>query len=76
VRNLAVSLTMLYFGPLAFAIMQSDDLPAMERDAGAIELYLQDKQDHENYCPELPWKQPKLEKYKEELSSYLPENCK
>ena len=29
------------------------DLSDMERDALALELYLQDKQDHADYCPEI-----------------------
>ena len=31
------------------------DLSEMERDALAIELYLQDKEDHESYCPHINW---------------------
>ena len=52
------------------------DLSDMERDALALELYLQDKQDHEEYCPHISWDQPPLSTYKETLSSHLPEGCK
>ena len=48
----------------------------MERDAIALEHYLQDKSDHEEYCPSLSWTQPSLEVYKEKLTSQLPEECK
>ncbi len=52
------------------------DLSDMERDALALELYLQDKQDHEDYCPHISWDQPPLSTYKETLRSHLPEGCK
>tara|TARA_R100000008_G_scaffold83381_1_gene68747 strand:+ start:861 stop:1091 length:231 start_codon:yes stop_codon:yes gene_type:complete len=52
------------------------DLDEMERDALALELYLQDKQDHKDYCPHIKWKQPPLSTYKETLVSHLPEGCK
>tara|TARA_R110000824_G_C15117052_1_gene667696 strand:- start:925 stop:1155 length:231 start_codon:yes stop_codon:yes gene_type:complete len=52
------------------------DLSDMERDALALELYLQDKQDHEDYCPQISWDQPSLNTYKETLRSHLPEGCK
>jgi hypothetical protein len=52
------------------------DLSDMERDALALELYLQDKQDHTDYCPQISWEQPPLSTYKETLRSHLPEGCK
>ena len=52
------------------------DLSDMERDALALELYLQDKQDHTDYCPHISWEQPPLSTYKETLISHLPEGCK
>jgi|TARA_R110000824_G_scaffold325898_1_gene512808 hypothetical protein len=52
------------------------DLSEIERDAMALELYLQDKQDHEGYCPHISWSQPPLSTYKETLVSHLPEGCK
>ena len=52
------------------------DLSDMERDALALELYLQDKQDHKDYCPHIKWQQPPLSTYKQTLSSHLPEGCK
>ena len=52
------------------------DLSDMERDALALELYLQDKQDHADYCPQISWEQPPLSTYKETLRSHLPEGCK
>ena len=52
------------------------DLSDMERDALALELYLQDKQDHADHCPQISWEQPPLSTYKETLRSHLPEGCK
>ena len=52
------------------------DLSEMERDARALELYLQDQKDHENYCPQIEWNQPSLNTYKETLTSHLPDGCK
>jgi hypothetical protein len=48
----------------------------METDAKAIELYLQDKVDHKEHCPEKVWKQPDIEVYKKTLKSQLPDGCK
>ena len=53
-----------------------EDIGDIERDTKALELYLQDKKDHKEYCPEIDWDQPPLATYKEELKSYLPEGCK
>jgi hypothetical protein len=47
----------------------------LKRDIAALELFLQDQEDYEKYCPKLPWKQPEIEVYKKELISQLPENC-
>lgn len=42
----------------------------------ALELFLQDQEDHQEYCPDLTWEQPKIEVYREKLKSQLPEECK
>tara|TARA_R110002110_G_scaffold367540_1_gene577320 strand:+ start:154 stop:360 length:207 start_codon:yes stop_codon:yes gene_type:complete len=65
--------------PLVLAMIiasTSADLSDAARDAKALELYLQDRSDHEEYCPHASWEQPKIEIYKKELSSQLPEGCK
>jgi hypothetical protein len=54
----------------------SADLSDMERDALALELFLQDKNDHRDHCPNMEWDQPSLEEYKRDLRSHLPEGCK
>ena len=41
------------------------DLSDIQRDAQALELYLQDRHDHQEHCPELAWEQPKLDTYKD-----------
>ena len=51
----------------------TDDL---KRDMKALELFLQDQEDHRNNCPNLKWDQPDIEVYKKELKSQLPEQCK
>ncbi len=52
------------------------DSTELERDARALELYLQDRDDHKNHCPEIEWDQPPLSTYKEQLRSHLPRGCK
>ena len=41
-----------------------------------LEFYLRDKKDWKLHCPSIEWEQPKLEEYKKEPKSYLPESCK
>jgi len=55
------------------AAQETDDL---KRDMKALELYLQDQEDHKNYCPNTEWIQPEIDIYKKELESQLPESCK
>ncbi len=50
-----------------------DDL---KRDMRALEIYLQDQEDHKNYCPKTRWNQPDIEVYKRTLKSQLPKGCK
>ena len=42
----------------------------------ALELFLQDQEDHKEYCPDLEWQQPAIETYREKLESQLPKECK
>ena len=58
---------------LTAAAPQCDDL---KRDMIALELYLQDQEDHKDHCPTLKWQQPDISVYKEKLESQLPEGCK
>ena len=51
----------------------TDDL---KRDMKALELFLQDQEDHKKYCPKLKWDQPAIEVYKKQLKSQLPDQCK
>ena len=51
----------------------SDDL---KRDIKALELFLQDQEDHDEFCPKLTWDQPDISIYKKELKSQLPKKCK
>ena len=63
----------LLFASLAIADEPCDDL---KRDMKALEIFLQDQDDHEKYCPKLKWDQPDISIYKKELKSQLPKECK
>jgi len=52
---------------------QCEDL---KKDMQALELFLQDQDDHEQHCPKLKWDQPDISLYKKTLKSQLPEGCK
>jgi len=54
----------------------AQDCDDLKRDMIALELFLQDKKDHPEHCPKISWKQPKIDVYKKELKSQLPEGCK
>ena len=63
----------LLLASLTFAAPECDDL---KRDMIALELFLKDKEDKKEYCPNLKWEQPDISVYKKELKSQLPEGCK
>ena len=63
----------LFLATIATAEPACEDL---KRNMKALEIFLQDQDDHEKYCPKLKWEQPDIEVYKKELESQLPENCK
>jgi len=48
----------------------------LARKMKALEIFLQDQEDHEEFCPKLNWEQPAIEVYQEKLKSQLPEECK
>jgi len=48
----------------------------LKNDMKALELFLQDQDDHDKYCPKLKWEQPPLKVYKKKLKSQLPDGCK
>ena len=58
---------------LTTAAPECDDL---KRDMKALEIFLQDQDDHKSYCPEIIWAQPDITVYKKELKSQLPTECK
>ena len=59
----------------ASAAKTASDISDIERDARALEIYLQDRKDHEEHCPHIEWTQPPIETYKDTLKSQLPEGC-
>ena len=61
---------------LMFNSAIADPADDLKRDMKALELFLQDKEDHKEYCPNLKWKQPDIKIYKEKLKSQLPSECK
>ena len=48
----------------------------LKNDMKALEIFLQDQEDHTNHCPKLKWDQPDISVYKKELKSQLPKGCK
>jgi len=61
---------------ISFTVVHAQDLSDVDRNTKALELFLQDKQDHKDHCVYIRWNQPKLKVYKETLKSHLPEGCK
>ena len=51
-------------------------LRGLKNDMLGLELFLRDKKEHKELCPEIEWAQPSLEEYKKEPKSHLPEDCK
>ena len=72
----AVIITTAFLVSGLCSVSVASDLSDVERDARALELYLQDKKDFKKHCPGLKWDQPKIETYKKELKSQLPAGCK
>jgi len=52
-----------------------DEISDLVRKTKALELYIQDEQDHDKYCSHLPWEQPEIQVYQEKLESQLTEQC-
>tara|TARA_R110002110_G_scaffold4191_2_gene21745 strand:- start:1143 stop:1358 length:216 start_codon:yes stop_codon:yes gene_type:complete len=54
----------------------AQDCDDLKRDMIALELFLQDKKDHKEFCPKISWEQPTIDVYKKELKTQLPKGCK
>ena len=63
----------LMLATLAIAGPECDDL---KRNMKALEIFLQDQDDHQKHCPKVKWNQPDIDVYKKTLKSQLPEGCK
>ena len=61
---------------LMFNSAIADPADDLKRDMKALELYLQDKEDYKEHCPNMKWEQPNIDIYKEKLKSQLPDGCK
>ena len=60
---------------LLFNSAVADTTDDLKRDMKALELFLQDKEDHKEHCPKTKWDQPDIDVYKKTLKSQLPEGC-
>ncbi len=54
----------------------ADPTDDLKRDMKALELFLQDKEDHKEHCPKIKWDQPDIKVYKKTLKTQLPTGCK
>jgi hypothetical protein len=62
---------------LIFVMMlSSDPSEDLVKKMKALEIFLQDQEDHKEYCPKLEWEQPNIEVYREKMESQLPKECK
>ena len=68
----SVSLFMILFSPST----KGEGMDDLVRNTKALELYLQDQEDHEKYCTGEEWEQPDIDVYKQELESQLSDFCK
>ncbi len=50
-------------------------IEGLKNDVRGVEVFLKDKKEYKEHCPLVKWEQPKLDKYKKEPKSYLPEDC-
>jgi len=67
----SVSMFMILFS----SSIKGEGMDDLVRNTKALELYLQDKEDHEKYCSHLPWEQPDIDVYKEKLETQLTDEC-
>tara|TARA_A100001011_G_scaffold354974_1_gene397829 strand:+ start:382 stop:615 length:234 start_codon:yes stop_codon:yes gene_type:complete len=75
-KSVAIVSSFAVFSLLISTQTVADSSDDLQRDAKALELFLQDREDHKEYCPRIKWDQPKIEIYKKELKSQLPAGCK
>ena len=52
-----------------------EGVKSLRDDVKGLELFLQDKKDHKEHCPDIKWEQPSIDKYKKEPKSHLPDKC-
>jgi hypothetical protein len=61
---------------LLFSLVWAEEcFKNMNQSLLALELFIQDKKDHANFCSKISWDQPPLEVYKKDSHSYLPLAC-
>ena len=53
-----------------------DSVTELKNRMLGLQFFLQDKKDHEEYCPRQDWEQPALAEYRKDPKSNLPEDCK
>ena len=59
-----------------FADATTPECDELKRNMKALEIFLKDQDDHEQYCANVKWTQPDIKVYKKELKSQLPKGCK
>jgi len=52
-----------------------DGVDDLKNSILGLEFYLRDRKEHKEFCSHLEWEQPKLEVYKKDPKSYLPDSC-
>ncbi len=53
-----------------------DNVSELKNRMLGLQFFLQDKKDHQEYCPKKDWEQPTLAEYRKDPKSNLPEGCK
>ena len=69
---MSIGLLMLLFGGDTAA----EPCDELKRDMIALELFMRDQVDKEDFCPKISWVQPDISVYKDKLESQLPKECK
>ena len=53
-----------------------DNVSELKNRMLGLQFFLQDKKDHQEYCPKKDWEQPTLAEYRKDPKSNIPEGCK
>jgi len=67
---------LLFNSPFTEEAPATPECDELKRNMIALELFLKDQEYKDEHCPDLKWKQPSIDVYKETLKSQLPKDCK